>query len=519
MSSSIGVDADDADRLAEPRPLREPVRRDLLAEGRLGAGRDDAGSPQLVGDGAEQHEADHDQRQAEAPARPLPGAQAQPLHSSPHAHAVLRTRGRRFFRVATKESLSRAERALGLPESRWMHVGRPAPLPGMGGAGRRAGLRTGPRTGRRPAELGPGRAGPRRARPRARPGPAGLRQDPPRRPREHDRELPAGPGGIPAEARRGRRGAVRELDGRHGHVGAGRGRPRGVRGLVLANAALPPKGSSFVGVPPSVSAGFLLTGTRRLGPALLQRRMNRLGAERMVWATLEYCTAHPESLDPAWVAATIESFQAWVEWPGASGVFSEASRSIVRAYTFARAYRRRLAGDPHARAADPRGGPTGWCRSRTPGTRRASTPTGTWWCFRTRGTSRRSSARTGSWPRRGRGWTGFLLEAARAARLNYIVVIRSGTLLRVGGHPGRFGRGQGAQPAARRRRAVRGRRSGRRSGWSACSPLAEIALGVTAILRPTPAVAFAVGGAYVLLRRRRVAVPVEPARPFVRVPG
>jgi pimeloyl-ACP methyl ester carboxylesterase len=120
--------------------------------------------------------------------------------------------------------------------------------------------------------------------------------------------------------------------------------PGAVRGLVLANAALPPKGSSFVGVPPSVSTGFLLTGTRRLGPALLRRRMNRLGAERMVWATLEYCTAHAESLDPAWVAATIESFQAWVEWPGASGVFSEASRSIVRAYAFAAAYRRRLAG-------------------------------------------------------------------------------------------------------------------------------------------------------------------------------
>jgi pimeloyl-ACP methyl ester carboxylesterase len=120
--------------------------------------------------------------------------------------------------------------------------------------------------------------------------------------------------------------------------------PPGVRGLVLANAALPPKGSSFVGVPPSVSAGFLLTGTRRLGPALLQRRTDRLGAERMVWATLEYCTAHAESLDPAWVAATIESFRVWVDRPGASAVFSEAARSIVRAYTFARAYRRRLSG-------------------------------------------------------------------------------------------------------------------------------------------------------------------------------
>jgi pimeloyl-ACP methyl ester carboxylesterase len=122
--------------------------------------------------------------------------------------------------------------------------------------------------------------------------------------------------------------------------------PGGVRGLVLANAALPPKGSSFVGVPPDVSAGFLLTGTRRLGPALLQRRMDRLGAERMVLATLDYCTAHAESLDRAWVAATIESFQEWVARPGASAVFSEAARSIVRAYVFARTYRRRLAAIP-----------------------------------------------------------------------------------------------------------------------------------------------------------------------------
>ena len=93
-----------------------------------------------------------------------------------------------------------------------------------------------------------------------------------------------------------------------------------------------------------MSAGFLLTGTRGLGPALLQRRTDRLGAERMVWATLEYCTAHAESLDPAWVAATIESFQVWAARPGASAVFSEAARSIVRAYTYARAYRRRLTG-------------------------------------------------------------------------------------------------------------------------------------------------------------------------------
>jgi len=32
---------------------------------------------------------------------------------------------RSFFRVETRESLSPAERALGLPESGWMHVGGP----------------------------------------------------------------------------------------------------------------------------------------------------------------------------------------------------------------------------------------------------------------------------------------------------------------------------------------------------------------------------------------------------------
>ncbi len=244
----------------------------------------------------------------------------------------------------TKESLSPAERALGLPESRWMHVGGPLHyrewegpaagpvcvlVHGLGG-----GLLNW-------ALVAPGLAERGRVLALDLPG--------------FGKTPVAGRGSTVKSCHRVLEGFLRELDlgdvvlfgnsmGGMVALTQAEADPGGVRGLVLANAALPPKGSPFLGVPPSVSAGFLLTGTGRLGPALLQRRTDRLGAERMVWSTLEYCTAHPESLDPAWVAATIDSFQEWVARPGASGVFSEASRSIVRAYTFARTYRRRVAG-------------------------------------------------------------------------------------------------------------------------------------------------------------------------------
>jgi pimeloyl-ACP methyl ester carboxylesterase len=246
--------------------------------------------------------------------------------------------------VETKDSLSSAERALGLPDSRWMDVGGPLHyrewegpadgpvcvlVHGLGG-----GLLNW-------ALVAPGLAEAGRVLAMDLPG--------------FGKTPGAGRASTVASCRRVLDGFLRRLDlsdvvlfgnsmGGMVTLAQAEADPGGVRGLVLADAALPPKGSSFVGVPPSVSAGFLVTGTRRLGPALLQRRTDRLGAERMVWATLQYATAHPESLDPAWVAATLESFQAWVARPGASRVFSEASRSIVRAYLFARTYRRRLAG-------------------------------------------------------------------------------------------------------------------------------------------------------------------------------
>ena len=245
--------------------------------------------------------------------------------------------------METKESLSRAERALGLPESRWLDVGGPLHyrqwegpadgpvcvlVHGLGG-----GLLNW-------ALVAPGLAERGRVLALDLPG--------------FGKTPVAGRGSSIASCRWVLNGFLRRLDlaevvllgnsmGGMVTLAQAEADPGGVRGLVLANAALPPKGSPFVGVPPDVSAGFLVTGTRRLGPALLRRRTDRLGAERMVWATLEYVTAHPESLDPAWVTATIESFQAWVARPGVSAVFSEASRSIVRTYVFARTYRRRLA--------------------------------------------------------------------------------------------------------------------------------------------------------------------------------
>jgi pimeloyl-ACP methyl ester carboxylesterase len=119
--------------------------------------------------------------------------------------------------------------------------------------------------------------------------------------------------------------------------------PGRVRGLVLADAALPPSGSPFRGVPRDVSAGFVVTGARRLGPALLRARTDRLGAERMARQTIEYVTAHPDRLDAEWVQASIEGFEDWSAGPDAARVFSEAARSIVRVFTLPREHRRRMA--------------------------------------------------------------------------------------------------------------------------------------------------------------------------------
>jgi pimeloyl-ACP methyl ester carboxylesterase len=119
--------------------------------------------------------------------------------------------------------------------------------------------------------------------------------------------------------------------------------PASVRGLVLVSAALPPVGSPVRGVPTEVAAGFLATGAWRLGPAILRTRTDRLGAERMARRTLAYCTAHPDRLDPAWVAAPVEEFRRWSAGLDAADVFSEACRSIVRAFTFPCGYRRLLA--------------------------------------------------------------------------------------------------------------------------------------------------------------------------------
>ena len=179
--------------------------------------------------------------------------------------------------------------------------------------------------------------------------------------------------------------------------------PASVRGLVLADPALPPVGSPFRGVPADVAAGFVVTGAWKLGPAILRTRTDRLGAERMALNTIEYCTARPDDLDPAWVAATVEEFGRWSAGPDAAGVFSEACRSIVRVFTFPRAVpapagRDPDAGDRRARRGRPPDPP-----GQRPGTRCANTPTGTWSCCRASGTFRRWKPPRGSWRSSG-GW-------------------------------------------------------------------------------------------------------------------
>ena len=115
--------------------------------------------------------------------------------------------------------------------------------------------------------------------------------------------------------------------------------PASVRALVLANAAFPPPGAAALTVPPSVAIGFLAAATRRAGPAFMQRRARRLGAESLVWGTLEYCTGEPASVDPRLVRATIEAVAEQGDSRESAEAFAEASRSIVRAFLFPRRYR------------------------------------------------------------------------------------------------------------------------------------------------------------------------------------
>jgi len=115
--------------------------------------------------------------------------------------------------------------------------------------------------------------------------------------------------------------------------------PASVRALVLANAAFPPPGAAVLTVPPSVAIGFLAAATRRAGPAILQRRARHLGAESLVWGTLQYCTGDPASVDPRLVAATIEAVAEHGDSRESAEAFAEASRSIVRAFLFPRRYR------------------------------------------------------------------------------------------------------------------------------------------------------------------------------------
>lgn len=102
--------------------------------------------------------------------------------------------------------------------------------------------------------------------------------------------------------------------------------PGSTAGLVLTSPALP-----WVGLArpdPVVVVGFALYRVPRLGEWVARQRAARLGPEGLVRQTLQFCSPHPEAIDPALVEAHIELARQRASMPEAVPAFLEAVRSL-----------------------------------------------------------------------------------------------------------------------------------------------------------------------------------------------
>jgi pimeloyl-ACP methyl ester carboxylesterase len=104
--------------------------------------------------------------------------------------------------------------------------------------------------------------------------------------------------------------------------------PASAAGLVLTSPALPWERG---GMPSTlVLAAFAMYRMPRLGEWFVKARNDRLGPERLVEMGFKVVMADPERVDPALVAAHVETARRHAEDPDAIPSFLEATRSMFR---------------------------------------------------------------------------------------------------------------------------------------------------------------------------------------------
>jgi pimeloyl-ACP methyl ester carboxylesterase len=108
--------------------------------------------------------------------------------------------------------------------------------------------------------------------------------------------------------------------------------PGSVEAMILVDAALPRTRRIEGQFPPRVAALFgLYSVFRGLGTKMLDRRMQRLGAERIVEETLRLCTVDPGRVDPRLVRGLVENTTERQNLDYASKAFMDAAGSIFNA--------------------------------------------------------------------------------------------------------------------------------------------------------------------------------------------
>jgi len=108
--------------------------------------------------------------------------------------------------------------------------------------------------------------------------------------------------------------------------------PETVEAMILVDAALPRTRRIEGQFPPRVAALFALYSVfRGVGTRMLDRRMERLGAERIVEETLRLCTVDPGRIDPRLVRSLVANTTHRQGLDYASRAFMDAAGSIFNA--------------------------------------------------------------------------------------------------------------------------------------------------------------------------------------------
>ncbi|HXJ62608.1 MAG TPA: alpha/beta hydrolase [Actinomycetota bacterium] len=104
--------------------------------------------------------------------------------------------------------------------------------------------------------------------------------------------------------------------------------PTSVDGLVLTSPALP---WARGGMPSAlVLAAFAMYRMPRLGEWFIRARNSRLGPEKLIEEGFKVVMADPDRVDPALVAAQVETARVHAEDPDSIPAFLEATRSMMR---------------------------------------------------------------------------------------------------------------------------------------------------------------------------------------------